>query len=282
MARRSERNVARRDYYKDHHGLQDSEEMFDIHADDDFADVEPDVLDGIIESEGNDISKLEEQVKLMQQQEDEAQKRKAILDRIDNLQVMRQKRAVLEKIIAGELPPSAMNWNQGKPSASSATPASGLRPDRPTSSAFKQHSKPPPGPPGISMPSSSGEYDDLLNTIVHLRQGNLAPFTSMMSNTALGQGQARKHLRFDKIEQDDLAGKFNSNLNLGRPLSLDNGSSLGNNGAMLGANESLSDNPLALNPLTLGSNTAIAPPKSVKGHKGTGSKDGNGSKISIR
>ena len=196
MLRRSERNQDKSvDYRKLHLGLTDENldmtDSLQIHDEEGLEDVDSAVLEDMLQQEASAVSELEEQLRQQQQQE-ELRKRKAILDKLENLSMLRQRKALLEKAIAGEASGTSSLW-QGRNITPVNTPVQG---QAFSASSFKPSAQ------------QQGEYSDILSSILQLRQGNLAPFASLMSNRDLSKEApleltARKNLGFDAIKNSN-------------------------------------------------------------------------------
>ena len=144
----------------------------------------------VLDDESAECQDLEEQVRCMQAREDQLKKKK-LLEQLDSLQAIKERKAVLKRVLAGELPPSAVKVPPGTREAVS-------NPTTPASSPVRPN---PPATTSQPAKSSKGEYNDLVTSVLQLKHGNLAPFANLMAqrsdvlfsnNNSLGKGLGEK------------------------------------------------------------------------------------------
>ena len=190
--RRSERNCVRRNYFNLHNGIyhQENESVYNMSGQDyvalhpeeeEFLDeVNPSDLQELLEDECEEVSSLEEELRLRQLQEEEKRKkedviRKQILrERLDALRAVQDRKALLKRALAGEIPLSAV---PPKPTAVRSNPTTPVgSPEKPVS--VLQSKVATAGAP------TGGEYNNLLASVLQLKDGNLGPFAELMSKSA--------------------------------------------------------------------------------------------------
>ena len=228
--RRSSRSAARLDYKEILKGnrVLKMDDGVSIHPEGDltgFDEEDAVVLADMVLNEEAENQALEAKVAALRAQEDNVRKQK-ILDHMEKLQYFKERNALLKKVVAGELPASAIKSRPRKddsnvtPRGSPATiqGGSGVTPGTtsniPVAVSSNVSGIGPQGPP-----TKQGEYVNLLNSILQLKHGNLAPFTDLMANqanfasnadvlptssnldksnsTSFPASQARKNLKFD-------------------------------------------------------------------------------------
>ena len=124
--------------------------------------MDPAVLQEVIDDENAECENLEAQIISMQLQEEQS-KKKRIIEQLDSLQAIKEKKELYKRVLAGELPASAVKIKR-TPASNPVTPVTS--PTRPTKQAPK---------------SANSEYNNLLSSVLQLRHGNLAPFANLMS-----------------------------------------------------------------------------------------------------
>ena len=197
---RSRRNVPRVNYYNIHHGLVPDcptvgmEDYINLFPEGDattFDDEDAATIANQVASEEAELRELEAQAQAIKEQE-EVKRKQQTLENLSKLQAMRERKAVLRKIIAGDVGAS------GGPIASrNSTPA--------TTPVVQQ---PGEGP----STANRGEFNDIYNSILHLRHGNLAPFADIMANRANMEGAKTSSL-------PNLTNTGKGQVNLGHPSS---------------------------------------------------------------
>ena len=177
---RSRRNLPKVDYYRIHNGIPntpaggatngdpgDIVSLFPEGEMSNFDEEDSAVVQELLDSEAAEIRELEARALALQQQQEEEARRQKTLDNLNKLQAMRERKALLQWVVAGDLPPSALS----KPPT--VTPAS-----TPVNIGLRTRGN---AIPSASRASKGGEFKDLYNSILHLRHGNLAPFADIMA-----------------------------------------------------------------------------------------------------
>ena len=188
--RRSARVANRIDYavFNEDGAKEEKMDELTIHADDaglfNFEEEDSKVLESMLESEAAENAALE--AKFQQLKADDTRRRKQmILDSLQKLQAIKERNALLKRAMAGEVPVSAV-----KAPAPASTPL-----NSPTSLNPESGAAPVVSGPSIAPTSEqhkpSGEYLDLVNSILHLKSGNSAPFAELMNNPSLLKSEGR-------------------------------------------------------------------------------------------
>ena len=213
------RNINRPNYWNLHHGI--SQDIVELHADGDLSNYDEEdiaILQELVQDEQSELQELEEQAARMQAEE-ENRRKKEVLEKLTAIQAARDRKALLKRVIAGKLPPSALKRSTTQPSpapvsnpSSTAKPLLTSKPSSTTNSAV---------PSQEAQPTAKlSEYDDVIASILNLQQGNLGPFAEIMSqrankntstnsstnlNTEVGQRpNACKNLRFETVKGPSL------------------------------------------------------------------------------
>ena len=133
--RRSTRASTKQDYkLLDSLGTTDAQVMEDflqIHAESDFDDKDEEVLEQMVDQESAELEQLEAQ--LARQQEDQMRKKK-ILQTMQRLQAIKDRKAAVEKALAGD--PRALSASAGGAGLTGGDP-----PDLPGSAERSLHTK---------------------------------------------------------------------------------------------------------------------------------------------
>ena len=132
--------------------------------------LDPNSIQAMMDEENAKVKELELQCAKLKQQED-LQKRRAVLESLEALQAVKTRKAMLKRALAGEIPMSSV---MGGHSASN--------PVTPVSSPVKTRRV--AATPGPAASQNLGELPNLLTSVLQMRQGNAAPFASLMSNRA--------------------------------------------------------------------------------------------------
>ena len=193
MARRSDRNTKRPNYLEMHNGVDLDQDVDDI-----FAPGEPDVdhntLDDMLDQEEEELQQME--LMLLQKQEEqkqaEANKRRVILEKLNKLQAIKERKALIQKALAGE-----RSINEAPKKQTFA--------EMPIQELVDRNR------------GNNSEYDDMFHSIMQLKHGNIAPFANLMSQRQLtGNSKehseafkdsvplARRNLKFENRSQDNL------------------------------------------------------------------------------
>ena len=183
------------------------DDLVELHAEGQ-EEIDADLLDKMLDEETQSLKELEGQALLYRQQE-EARKKLIILDKLNRLQAARDRKSVLNKVLSGELPPSALDQTQQQFTTPVQSPATGAR-GQPrgtfnlAASAPRLRTQEPPAATGV-VPNANGEYKDIFSSLMQLQHGNLGPFASLMStrqNSSMANlpelgSTARKNLKFE-------------------------------------------------------------------------------------
>ena len=128
--------------------------------------LDPSSIQAMMEEETAEVKELELHFAVLKRQE-EQKKRKAVLGSLEALQAVKARKALLKRAIAGEIPASSI------PSSNPVTPVT-------SPVKLKRQTSMTPGPSAST--NKLGELPNLLNSVLQLRQGNMAPFSSIMAN----------------------------------------------------------------------------------------------------
>ena len=123
-------------------------------------------IKAMMDEENQECQELERRVAEMKRQEDQV-KRRQVLESLEALQAVKARKAMLKKAIAGEISLSSVQVSNSLPN----TPVTSPVKLNPTSAT-----------PGGQGSHRLGELPKLLNSVLHLRQGNAAPVTGLMAN----------------------------------------------------------------------------------------------------
>ena len=204
MANFTSRGTVKPNYFNLHHGLDSSmsgmgltgmeqitgaDELLSMHVDgENMEDIDPVLLDSMIQDESTELCQLESQVSRLKLEEEERKKRN-ILSKLEKLHAVRERKSMLQKVISGEMAPSMVNPNQpiSTPAMSNAANKPILQRATPKTPGI-QASKPMQIPQATARQGTQqGEFNDLFNSLLHLQNGNLAPFAQLMTNRNLSQ-----------------------------------------------------------------------------------------------
>ena len=178
MSERPSRANSRKDYYKMHHGLENVPSLDDyvaLHAEGDITDdVDGNVLDSMLEQEAAEVQAMESEL-ARQKQREEAQKKKLILEKMEKLQALKERKAQLMKLV-----------NKTPASSPAGVGATGVT--LPTGAAG---GVPQSGATGVTLPTGAtggvpqtevksakqrqteGEYANLISSIMQLKTWKL-------------------------------------------------------------------------------------------------------------
>ena len=214
MAEFTSRGTIKPNYWNMQHGIMEgsglaqagvdqlitgSDEMLGFNVDsENMADIDPDLLDNMLLDESMELSQLESQVVQLKQHKEK--KKRAILDKLEKLNAVRERKSMLQRVLVGDLPAHAVPLANTTVQQTSTIPATpGILGTARKQSILKQTPRVaftegraanmPQGQPTTSpatlnqpKPNLQGEFSELFNSLLQLQSGNLAPFAHLMGN----------------------------------------------------------------------------------------------------
>ena len=194
--RRSNRNTAKVDYSRLNSlgttAMENSE--FSVHSEEngEFEDLDPEMLQEIVEQEAADLRDMEAQLAQIQQEEAirKQEKKKKLLEQLESLQAIKEKKALIQRALSRET-------------------GGASNPVTPRTSPVQQSQQ-----TSVSAGGDSGQakFNDLFNSVFQLRNGNVAPFVNLMQN---------KTPKIDKVTSARKIN-FDSNVTVFTPASTTN------------------------------------------------------------